>query len=394
MDPDDLALIDQYLGRRGQPAQDQPRDPGQDLADALQQYSTAQGWGPLGSRLSPEAHQRAQDFADGLRQYALQNSLPGQPIVPDFTVAAPGGAGAGTGLPGAQPWGSPPDPPIGTVYLADHADVHQPPGGANTPFLPSLAPTLQPPLPPQSPSLGLQGAAADELQKRLVDPNADYYPSENDALANLARGRAAPSWDHVPTLNVPPSVTTGIPPLPGPTIGSHGYRPAAGDENTLARLIFAEGGDTSDDFPAVGWSIVNRVGVREFGKTMNDVRDKDNGFQSVEKGGGPIGGSRQWQLSGEPSKMDPISAKAWRHAQEAAHGILTGVIQDPTGGAQYFFSSSDVDGDAVKASRTLPSQWFYNRFRQGNLRPAQYQGHIGRDAKGPRRNYFAIEPPE
>jgi hypothetical protein len=186
------------------------------------------------------------------------------------------------------------------------------------------------------------------------------------------------SWDPVPKLHAPPSVTTGIPPLPSSTIGSHGYQPAPGDENTLARLIFAESG-APEDSAAIGWSIVNRVGVREFGKTLNAVRDQKNAFSSVANGGSP-----QYRLSADPSKMDAESVEKWLQAQQIAHGILNGTIPDPTGGGEFFFSSDHYNGDPQTAPGNYPSIL-------PNLHASPYEGHA---AASGAENYFFIENPK
>jgi hypothetical protein len=358
MDPDDLALIQQYLGRPGpqDTLQSQPQDPSQALADAVQQFSIAQGLGPLASHASPEELQRSQDLAEGIRQHALQNSLPSQPI----------------------------DPAFNRMY------AHPLPSSASAPSAPPLAPAYQPAPQRLAPSPTLQDAAAHELLIRGVNPNADYSPSENDALVNLARGRAAPSWDPAPSLTEPNgALARGVPPLPG-HVGPNGYVPAPEDEHLLARIMFAEGSDTPQDYPGLAWGTVNRVGGREFGNTLRQVIDQKNGFQSVEKGGGPKGGSRQWRLTEDPSKLTGSNLESWRQAEQVAHDVLSGAIPDPTGGAQYYFSSRDVDGDAAKASWG----WFRDKITHGGFRSSPYLGHIGVDKDGPHRNYFLIETPQ
>jgi spore germination cell wall hydrolase CwlJ-like protein len=371
MDPDDLALIQQYLGQRGPQDPTLHSHPGQAFADAIQDYATARGEGPLGAQLDPEQLQACQAIAEGVRQYALQRSQLGEPLDPAFTAPPP------FGFPSvAPPGGWPSDPKSGAVLLADRSYGRQPPSTDSSPFLPSLAPALRSPPMPQLPSPAVRAAAADELRKRGVNPNADYYPSENDALANLARGRAAPSWDPAPQL-------------PAPAIGQHGYQPAPGDENTLARIIYAEGSNTPEDYGALGWSVVNRIGASRHWKTLDDVVFDPGQFDSVKNGG-----SARWRDTADPSKMNSSNAKAWQYAQRVAHGILAGAVQDPTGGAKYFFSSPDLDGDALKAASAANSPWFYNRLKNGDFQAAQYQGHIGQDINGPRRNYFTIESPK
>jgi hypothetical protein len=187
---------------------------------------------------------------------------------------------------------------------------------------------------------------------------------------------------------VPASDATGIPPLPTLVLGSHGYQPAPKDEELLTRLLYAEGRNTPDDLPAIAWSTVNRIGDPMFGKTLDQVAGQHKAFQSMPNGGGAAGGSSGWRDSADPSKLTGLDAKAWRQAQAAAHGVLTGAIPDPTGGAQYFMSSRDVSGDASKA--VTEYQWFNDRFTKGKIASSQYQGHIGKDEDGLHRNYFFV----
>ncbi len=101
----------------------------------------------------------------------------------------------------------------------------------------------------------------------------------------------------------------------------------------MARIIYAESSNTPSDMPAIGWSVVNRVGDREFGKTMDDVINQKNAFLSVQNN------DRQWQGSADPDSLTGPNAKAWQQAQDTAQGIMGGAIPDPVGGGTYFFSS-------------------------------------------------------
>jgi hypothetical protein len=121
-------------------------------------------------------------------------------------------------------------------------------------------------------------------------------------------------------------------------LNAHGYVPQPGDDNQLARIIYAESGNTPADMSATGWAVVNRVGDPEFGKTLDAVIHQKNVFQSVQDNSG------QWQGSAEPGTLTGPNATAWQNSQSAAQGILSGAIPDPSNGAAYFFSSSKYDG--------------------------------------------------
>jgi hypothetical protein len=145
---------------------------------------------------------------------------------------------------------------------------------------------------------------------------------------------------------------TGLMPFtPDPDVGrlfqsginGHGYIPDTADDGPLARIIFAESGNTPADMSATGWAVVNRVGDPEFGRTMDAVIHKKNAFQSVQDNSG------QWQKSADPQGLTGTDAAAWQKAQATAQGILSGAIPDPGNGAAYFFSSTKYDGNASTA---------------------------------------------
>jgi len=163
------------------------------------------------------------------------------------------------------------------------------------------------------------------------------------------------------------------------TIGPNGWQPSPGDEVLLARLIFAETGVLPDDSGAVGWSTVN--GIRPH-QTLADALQRKNGFQSLQAGGGPAGGSAQWQASADPSQLTDGDAKSWAAAQTAAAGIINGSIPDPTGGATQFFSSTNYNPINPK---TAPGD-FPRMLREQRIAPSAYQGH----AKGSYHNYFFV----
>ena len=245
---------------------------------------------------------------------------------------------------------------------------------------------------PPEPSVAQAGDSRPGAQPFGPGGSPSSGPDLWSSAYDQAQGKAPLPWERNPFP--PPASANAAPPLPDFGIGRHGYRPAQGDENLLARMIFAEGSNTPEDFPALAWATVNRIGAREFGGALRQVVDQKNGFQSQPNGGGAEGGSPQWRITAEPSKLTGSNLLSWRQAQQTAHDILAGSAADPTGGAQFFFASTDLDGDARKAAGALKSQWFSKAFKEGRLEPSQYQGRIGHDADGLHRNYFATEPPE
>jgi len=126
-------------------------------------------------------------------------------------------------------------------------------------------------------------------------------------------------------------------------LNRHGYVPQAGDQNTLARIIYAEASNTPSDMPAIGWSVVNRVGDPEFGKTLDAVINQKNQFASVQ------GNSKQWQGSADPDGLTGPNAKAWQQAEDTAEGIMGGAIPDPVDGGTYFFAWPQYNGKAETA---------------------------------------------
>ena len=150
--------------------------------------------------------------------------------------------------------------------------------------------------------------------------------------------KETPDYDPLAAMKKAPRVQTS----PAEKLGP-------GDEQLLARMIYAETSNIPEDSPAVGWTMVNRVGDREFGATLTDVLRQKNAYQIVPEGGGPPGGSPQWRATEDPSKLTGANAAAWAAAQRAAAGIVDGSIPDPTAGATFFFSADDYDGKANNA---------------------------------------------
>ncbi|HEY5410410.1 MAG TPA: cell wall hydrolase [Caulobacteraceae bacterium] len=361
MDPEDAALLDRLIGRGQPPAQPQGASLQQQLADAL--ASLGRPGSAAGSQIGPDQNRLSQLYADALDAIPRAGGAAptsdlsfGYSASPFASAAPPDGSsdGAGRMSPASMSLGQHLDQ-VGTgASPAAGADWRLLSSSVDASAFPSIFRASQDLSRPQPPSKETQAAAAAELQARGLTPQADYPPSENDALANLARGRAVPSWDPTPALKVPAAPRTGgAPPLPTPVIGSNGYEPARGDENTLARMIYAEGLSTPDDFPAIGWSIVNRIGNPQYRPTLDGVLNQRKQYAIVEAGGGPPGGSQQWRETADPSKLTGVRAVRWGQAQQAAQGILSGAISDPTLGAQHFFASPDLDGDAAKAAQPV-----------------------------------------
>lgn len=123
------------------------------------------------------------------------------------------------------------------------------------------------------------------------------------------------------------------------------FTPRPGDEEILARMMFAEGADhyrnNPEVFAALGWSAVNRIGRQGFPKEKNDLQGvitEPGQFSSVNETF-PDGRPSQWDLAAEPGKLTGPNKAAYEAARAAARGILSGEIADPTRGAHSFHSS-------------------------------------------------------
>jgi hypothetical protein len=163
-----------------------------------------------------------------------------------------------------------------------------------------------------------------------------------------------------------------------PPRGLAGLKPT--DETTLARMIFAETSNVPEDSDAIGWSIVNRIGYRKYGFTLDEVLHHSGGFQIVPEGGARSkAGSSQWQLSAHPESLTGPNARAWEQAKAAARGIIDGSIPDPTDGATMFFSSDHFDG----AAPTAPFS-FRGMLRREALQRSPYSSR----STGRYSNYF------
>ena len=169
----------------------------------------------------------------------------------------------------------------------------------------------------------------------------------------------------------------------GSGINGNGYFPKPGDANLLARLIMAEGANTPQDGPALGWAIVNRVGNREFGKTLDQVAHQKNAFESVQDN------NDLWSASANPDGFTGPNAKAWQQSQATAQGILGGLISDPTGGASLFFSSDSYN---PKDPKSVPPGSYPTMLQHGSIFSSPSYPSTP-DRNSGTRNYFFVENP-
>jgi hypothetical protein len=167
---------------------------------------------------------------------------------------------------------------------------------------------------------------------------------------------------------------------PIPTaLGPNNYEPRPGDENLLARMIFAETGDIPKDSAAIGWSIMNRAGAR--GRTLTDIMYQPRQFAFAPGGGEGPKGSAKWQQSANPATLKPADAASWAAAKQVAAGIFNGDITDPTGGSDGYFSSRTYNGNPRTAEGDFPT-----RLNQGRIVPSPYRSQSAIVKK----NYFFI----
>ena len=135
-------------------------------------------------------------------------------------------------------------------------------------------------------------------------------------------------------------------------LNGHGYEPKPGDAVLLARLMFAETSNSQDDYAAIGWAIINRVGQKGLGYTLKDVIYKKGEYKGV--------GNRQWQKAGLPSSLEPDDAASYAKAPKIAADILGNRVSDPTGGAIFFFVGK-------------PDPWFERQIKEGVLQKSPYK---------------------
>jgi len=168
-------------------------------------------------------------------------------------------------------------------------------------------------------------------------------------------------------------------------VNGKGYTPKAGDAMLLARIIYAESLSNPEDFEAIGWTTVNRVGERQHGSTLDAVINRRKAFQPLEVGGGPEGGSALWQETADPDKLTGAKLKEWKHALAVAEGILNGKIADPTGGATFFMASSVYE----RGKPGTTKGFFEKRLKSGRLVDSAYVSR----SKRKKQNHFFVEVP-
>jgi N-acetylmuramoyl-L-alanine amidase len=159
--------------------------------------------------------------------------------------------------------------------------------------------------------------------------------------------------------------------------------PSSNEVRSLARAIMAENAGIPEDHAAIGWSIKNRVGDKRYGMTVDEVIRQPRQYDIMRGRGTPL-----WRATEGPDPFtapnDKANLESWTKAQEAADGILRGLIPDPTGGATHFFSSSQYTGDP----QTAPQGWYRNALDAENIGPSSYQSR----STGRTKNYFFIAP--
>jgi hypothetical protein len=207
-------------------------------------------------------------------------------------------------------------------------------------------------------------------------------------IHDILAGKDAPSGQALPQPDS--GFYTGlqpyVPDLRGPIhagINQNGYVPQSGDDKELARLIMAEGASTPQDREALGWAVVNRVGSREFGQSLDQVVNKKNAFQSVQEN------KSLWPQSANPQSFTGPNARAWDASKSTAQGILSGAVPDPTGGATLFFSSKSYNSADPK---TAPPGWYPKAIERGDLVPSSSYPATPDRTSG-YRNYFFVENP-
>ncbi|MBI1406171.1 MAG: hypothetical protein GC145_08610 [Caulobacter sp.] len=150
------------------------------------------------------------------------------------------------------------------------------------------------------------------------------------------------------------------------------YRLEPGDENLLARMTFAEAGVAWEDYEALAWATLNRVGV-DFRHTLFDVLVEPGAYDIVKEGG--LGRDNDlWLASANPEKMSAGNRANWERANLVARGVLSGQIPDPTEGGNFFFASPNFDGDKNSVPGRMKSIY-------GNLTPTPYKSRSRKAVK-------------
>jgi len=165
----------------------------------------------------------------------------------------------------------------------------------------------------------------------------------------IGTGRMASS----PDLANPDDMSSQAPTAPAVQLASADgpNGDAAMDAATLlARMIFAEAANShnvANAYEGVGWTALNRLGARDFGRTFQDIFVPGQ-FNAMSD---PL-----WAQAQDPSQLSGTNADAYRRALAVARGILDGKIPDPTRGATFFYSGDTPNGfftDKINSGRLV-----------------------------------------
>lgn len=149
--------------------------------------------------------------------------------------------------------------------------------------------------------------------------------------------------DSTDTIHAYPEESRGSRAAPSkPGLNRFGYQPQQGDVDLLARIIYAEGGLEDEAYPALGWSIVNRIGSSGRPKTLAGVVYEPNQFYAASKD------NERWMETQDPSKIARYNRRLWGQARLTAEGILSGQIPDPVRGGTYFYTSDVAEPPRTK----------------------------------------------
>jgi hypothetical protein len=156
----------------------------------------------------------------------------------------------------------------------------------------------------------------------------------------------------------------------GDGLNGHGYVPTEREVNLMARALFSEFGRVPSwqDMRAGGWTMINRIRPNEtfrsargeLGRTLREVLERRNPNGSMQYsfmapgGVDAPGGSPQWRLSARPEELTGDAHKAWELAELTAREMLSGRLNDPTGGA-IFFRHRSSRPDSFQGMRIVPS---------------------------------------
>jgi hypothetical protein len=162
-----------------------------------------------------------------------------------------------------------------------------------------------------------------------------------------------------------------------------GYMPTAADRHLLARIIYAESHEIPQDFEAIGWATINRVGRQGFQRTLSDVLHARNQFAIVREGNPQGVDHPLWTDTERPEALTGTKRRLWLRALGVADGIMTGRIPDPTGGATQFFADTDYD---PRNPRTAPGG-FPRDIQAKEVFPSRYASRSRRQ----NRQYFWLE---